>query len=164
MTQMVICPAGLDDIPAMAALLAEMDRFYGAEPAEAEQDRERQIGEALFAEPVAGYALLARDRVRLAGLAAYSYVWPAVGLRRSLYLKELYVAQEYRRQGVGTLLMTALFEIAAARGCSRVEWTTDNDNNGAMRFYTRLGAPVCESKVFYRVQDTGSRLRGTQVT
>ncbi|HVB45097.1 MAG TPA: GNAT family N-acetyltransferase [Streptosporangiaceae bacterium] len=156
MSEMVIGPAGLDDVAALAVLLAEMARFYGAEHAEPEDERERQIREALFGEPGGGHALLARDGGRLAGFAAYTFLWPAVGLTRSLYLKELYVAQAYRGRGVGRLLMAALFEIAAERGCSRVEWTADRDNVGAMEFYARLGVPVRESKVFYRAQDSGT--------
>ncbi len=87
----------------------------------------------------------------MAGLAAYSFLWPAVGATRSLYLKELYVPGAYRRRGVGTLLMHAVFETAAALRCSRVEWTTDTGNTAAEAFYAGLGLPVYPSKVFYRV-------------
>jgi len=45
-------------------------------------------------------------------------------------------------RGVGRLLMTALYEVAAEHGCSRVEWTTDTDNAGAMAFYARLGVHI----------------------
>ena len=64
----------------------------------------------------------------------------------------------YRRQGVGKLLMHAIFETAAALGCSRVEWTTDAGNTAAQAFYAKLGLPAHPSKVFYRVEDTGSGL------
>ena len=53
--------------------------------------------------------LLARDEDGvLAGFASYSFLWPAVGLTASLYLKELYVAASRQRHGVGTLLMQGL--------------------------------------------------------
>jgi ribosomal protein S18 acetylase RimI-like enzyme len=94
----------------------------------------------------------------VAGLATYSFVWPARGVTRSLYMKELYVAGAYRGQGVGKLLMRAIFETAAQRGCSRVEWTTDTDNVAAQDFYAKLGLPSRPSKIFYRVEDTGSGL------
>jgi hypothetical protein len=41
--------------------------------------------------------MLAWDGDDLAGFAAYSFLWPAVGLTRSLFLKELYVAEAARR-------------------------------------------------------------------
>jgi GNAT superfamily N-acetyltransferase len=75
--------------------------------------------------------LLARDGGLAAGLASYSFLWPAPGLTQSLFLKELYVRQAYRGHGVGRLLMQRVFEIAAETGCSRVEWMTEQTNNEA---------------------------------
>jgi GNAT superfamily N-acetyltransferase len=151
-----VSPAEPADAAAIAGLLEEMDRFYGATESEPLDERVRQISDAIFASPPAAFALLARDGSRLAGIAACSYLWPAAGLTRSLYLKELYVAGPYRRQGVGKLLMAAVFEAAAKHGCSRVEWTTDADNSGARAFYAGLGLEVHPAKVFYRVEDSGS--------
>lgn len=153
-----------EDIAALAELLAEMDRFYGATAVEPLEDRVRQIREALFGAPVAASVLLARDDAGLAGFAAYSFLWPAVGLTRSLYLKELYVADQYRRRGVAKLLMSALFDVASQHRCSRVEWTTDTSNDGALAFYDDLGVPVNKGKVFYRVEDTGEGLPAAGLT
>ena len=155
MTAISIAPAGPEDAVAMASLLEEMDHFYGDDITESAEERIRQINDALFATPPAAYALLAWDKEQLAGLAAYSFVWPAVGLTRSLYLKELYVAERHRSQGVGQLLMQALFDLAGKCGCSRVEWTTDHSNVGAQAFYSQLGVSAHPSKIFYRVEDTG---------
>ena len=143
----------------MAGLLEAMDRFYGTADAAPLDARGRPINEALFSPPPAAYALLAWDRAQAAGIAAYSFLWPAVGLSRSLYLKELYVAEAYRSRGIGKLLMQALFETAGKHGCSRVEWTTDTGNVGAQGFYEVLGVPKHPSKIFYRVEDTGDGLR-----
>jgi GNAT superfamily N-acetyltransferase len=149
-----ITPAGQGDAPALAELLAEMDRFYGGAAAKPGDEQVRQISEALFSGPAPARALLAWDGTQLAGMAAYSFLWPAVGLTRSLFLKELYVGQDYRRRGVGKLLMRAVFETAAGHGCSRIEWTTDSDNAEAQAFYSALGLPRRPSKIFYRVQAT----------
>jgi GNAT superfamily N-acetyltransferase len=78
-------------------------------------------------------------------------LWPAAGLTRSLYLKELYVAVAHRLAGTGALLMRAIFGTARKHACSRVEWTTDTANTAAQDFYGNLGLPKHPSKVFYRV-------------
>lgn len=158
MIPVTVSPATPDDVPAMAALLEEMDRFYGATSTEPTGERERQIREALFATPPTAYALLAFDNDQLVGMAAYSFLWPAVRLTRSLYLKELYVAERGQRHGIGRALMAALFEVASKHGCSRVEWTTDHDNPGAVAFYAALGAPAQPAKILYRIEDTGTGL------
>ena len=152
-----IMPAEPVNSVAIAELAAQMDRFYGASESEGLELRIRQINEALFSVPPSAYALLAWDDGQIAGFASYSYLWPAAGLTRSLYLKELYVIETARRKGIGKLLMQHLYDIAAEDGCSRIEWTTDRDNPDAQRFYAELGIPVRESKLFYRIE--GGELR-----
>ena len=151
-----VAPAGPADVLALTGLLEEMDRFYGAPGGRSRDERVRQTSEALFSDPAAAHTLLAWAGPQLAGMAAYSFLWPAVGRTRSLYLKELYIAASHRRQGAGKLLMKAVFETAARHRCSRVEWTTDTGNAGAQAFYAELELPQHPSKVFYRVQDTGA--------
>jgi GNAT superfamily N-acetyltransferase len=150
-----VAPAAPADVLALTELLEEMDRFYGAAGGASREERIRQTGEALFSDPAAAHVLLAWAGPRLAGMAAYSYLWPAAGRTRSLYLKELYVGESHRRGGVGKRLMRAVFETAGQHGCSRVEWTTDDGNAGAQAFYETLGLPRRPSKIFYRVEGTG---------
>jgi GNAT superfamily N-acetyltransferase len=160
------------DAAAIAVLLADLGRFYGTAgqvdavqvdtvqvdtvQVDTVQVDTGQVAEALFSTPPAAYALLARDAGQLAGLAAYSFLWPAAGASRSLFLKELYVPEAYRGRGVGRLLMHAVFEKATALRCSRVEWTTDPGNAAAQAFYARLGLPA-HPKVFYRVTLAGDQ-------
>jgi GNAT superfamily N-acetyltransferase len=145
----------MEHVEALAVLMEELDRHYGSTEFEPFEQRVEQISEALFGAVPAGAALLAWDDDQLVGLASYSFLWPAAGVTRSLYLKELYVAQARQRQGIGKLLMESLFTVAAKHGCSRVEWTTDQESKGAQRFYAELGVPVDNGKLFYRA-DVGN--------
>jgi GNAT superfamily N-acetyltransferase len=148
----IVKDATPDDIPAIVKLAEEMDRFYGDTTVESPEVRARQIAEAIFNDPAPAHAILAWDDGSLSGFASYSFLWPAVGLTQSLYLKELYIAESARRQGVGKLLMERLYQIAVQHGCSRVEWTTDQSNTDAQQFYAELGVPVNRSKLFYRIE------------
>jgi len=154
-----VSPARLAHLTAIAQLLDEMARFYGTATAGPVDQRHRQVREALFATPPAARALLACDQSRLAGIARYSFLWPAAGLTCSLYLKELYVATAYRHRGIGTLLISSLIEVASEHGCSRVEWTADSASAAAQAFYSKLGIPPLPSKIFYRIEDNGSGLQ-----
>jgi GNAT superfamily N-acetyltransferase len=148
----VVTAAAPRDTDAIADLIDELDRFYGATEIEARATRLPQIKAALFSAPPAAYGLLAWDGERLVGLAAYSFLWPAEGVTSSLFLKELYVAQSHRRQGVGKLLMQCVCQLATDNQCSRVEWVTDEGNADAQRFYEELRAPRYAAKVFYRLE------------
>lgn len=144
------------DEDAVAVLLAELDGFYGDTPEGTPAERAAQVRRVLFGDPPLAWALLAWDAGTLAGFAGYSFLWPAAGLTASLYLKELYVAAAHRGQGIGRQLMDGLYRIAADRGCSRVEWTADQDNTGAQAFYEALAVKPLPSKIFYRA--AGDRL------
>ena len=135
-------------MPALAELLAERDRFYGVTRPDPEP---AAIADALFGPVPAGRALAAVHDGAVVGLAAYSFLWPAAGVTRSLYLKELFVRAAARRLGIGKLLMRELQAVAAEHRCSRVEWTADTDQPDAQRFYAALGAEVLATKLFYRV-------------
>jgi GNAT superfamily N-acetyltransferase len=138
------------DEAAIAALCAELDEFYGSLPAGVPAERAAQVRGVLFGDPPLAHALVAWDGEAPAGFAAYSFLWPAVRLTASLYLKELYVAEAYRRTGAGRLLMEGLYDVARRRGLSRVEWTTDTSNGGAQAFYEAIGAEPLTTKIFYR--------------
>ncbi|MFF5665590.1 cyclophane-containing RiPP N-acetyltransferase HaaN [Streptomyces griseofuscus] len=150
-----IRPAEKRDVPALAELIEEIERFYGAGDTDIQPLEERlaQVEEALFGSPPLAAALLVEDDTGdLAGLAVYSFLWPAAGSSHSLFLKELYVRDSLRRAGIGARLMEELRALAAARpGCSRLEWMTDRDNPGARAFYRSLGFAEHEGKVVYRV-------------
>jgi len=139
-----------NDLDSMVELLEEMDRYYGDPTVGTLDQRKAQIETSLFSIPPSVYALLARQETDLVGLASYSFLWPAAGVTRSLYLKELYVTREIRRAGIGALLMQHIFKVAADSDCSRVEWTTDRSNPDAQKFYESLGLSENATKIFFR--------------
>jgi GNAT superfamily N-acetyltransferase len=145
-----ISAASPDDVLDMAKLFQEMGEFYGDAAIEPLDQKAEQIGAVLFGASPLAFALLAWDNGQIVGFASYSVLWPAAGITKSLYLKELYVKESHRRTGAGRHLMRELFRVALDSNCSRVEWTTDTDNLGAQGFYEKLGIPVLQSKVFYR--------------
>ncbi|MFJ3883020.1 GNAT family N-acetyltransferase [Streptomyces sp. NPDC090077] len=135
------------DIDVISVILGEIEAYYGGKPVPGSPD---QIRSALFGSRPAATVLLARDDDEILGLASYSFLWPAAGADTSLYLKELYVRESARRQGVAAALMRELRAAADKAGCSRVEWTADRDNEAALAFYEALGATRHDGKVFYR--------------
>jgi GNAT superfamily N-acetyltransferase len=57
-----------------------------------------------------------------------------------VYLKDLFVREAARQQGMGVALMRHVAAFAVARGATRLEWSTGRDNASARAFYARLGA------------------------
>lgn len=145
------------DSVALAEMIEEIERYYGSTEFQPFEERRSQVEEALFGSPPLASALVVEDEGGvIVGLAAYSFLWPAAGSSHSLFLKELYVRDTFRRQGVGARLMDELRALAAARpGCSRVEWMADRDNPVARAFYESRGFAESDGKIVYRV-DSGA--------
>jgi GNAT superfamily N-acetyltransferase len=139
---------------ALAALLAEMGRFY------AERTDAATLGAAAEAltSPAgrAGpFCLIARLNGAPAGLVSLSGFFPAFDFTWGLLLKDLYVAEAARGGGAARALMTGAMRFAQRHGYTRIDWTTDATNARARRFYAGLGVVPAE-KIFYRV--TGEAL------
>jgi GNAT superfamily N-acetyltransferase len=154
---LTITPATAADLDALVELLDDMDQFYGDTP-EDPQHRRALIQRLVLADPPVAHVLLARlPEAGAAGLAAYSFLWPAAGATHSLYLKELHIRRDHRRTGIGRALMKRLAEIADDAGCSRIEWTTDTRNENAQKFYALLGATPRTGKLAYRIEGSDVR-------
>lgn len=89
-----------------------------------------------------------------AGMASFSIMYPSPSLMGQLYLKELYVDEEYRGIGVGEKLMKILARYAIEHNCSRMDWSAETTNPSALEFYKTIGAKPLEKKVYYRIADT----------
>jgi GNAT superfamily N-acetyltransferase len=86
-------------------------------------------------------ALVAELDGRVEGIALF-YETPGSTFRARpfLYLEDLVVSEAARSRGVGEALMAALAKEAVARNAWRMEWAVLDWNEGAIRFYHRLGA------------------------
>lgn len=64
--------------------------------------------------------------------------------RPTLYLEDLFVRPEARRQGVGQAVLRYLAAEALNRGCGRMEWTVLDWNEMAQSVYRRVGAAMLD--------------------
>ncbi len=84
-------------------------------------------------------ALVAELDGHIEGLAIFYEGINSFRARPFLFLEDLVVTQAARGRGVGEALMAAVAREAVARNASRVEWAVLDWNEGALRFYRRLG-------------------------
>ncbi|QES47589.1 GNAT family N-acetyltransferase [Streptomyces venezuelae] len=76
----------------------------------------------------------------VAGYAACSAEFSFWDARHYLHMDCLYLADGARGHGLGAALMDAVTELARELGMDEVQWQTPEWNEGAIRFYDRLGA------------------------
>lgn len=87
--------------------------------------------------------LIAEEDGGVVGLALHFFIYSTWTSRKGLYLEDLYVRPEFRKQGIARELMRELAQIAKQNGCGRMIWLVLR-SNPAVAFYTRLGAAALE--------------------
>jgi GNAT superfamily N-acetyltransferase len=97
---------------------------------------------ALFGPRPAAEVLIARKDSEPAGFALFFHNFSTFLGRRGLWLEDLFVRPEFRRQGCAQALLRTLAQVAVERGCGRFEWAVLDWNTSAIEFYRALGATL----------------------
>lgn len=88
---------------------------------------------------------------RAAGYAFVFETYSSFLALPTLYLEDLFVLPEFRKQKVGYILFVEMVKEAQRRGCGRMEWTVLDWNQLAIGFYKRLGATYMKQWNLYRL-------------
>ena len=96
----------------------------------------------LFGDRPVVEAVVAERAGRVVAFALFFTNFSTFLAKPGLYLEDLFVEPAERGQGIGQALLEHLARLAAARGCGRLEWSVLDWNEGAIRFYERMGATV----------------------
>ena len=143
MSEIVIRPAGLDELPRIAALKKQIhdvhvagrpDLFTPYSSLDAFSDRSAAKGCAL---------LLAEEAGETVGYVMYQLVHrpasPYMKERHFVHVEEFCVDENHQRMGIGRRLMDGLKELAREKGCPRIELDVWGFNEGAKQFYEAAG-------------------------
>lgn len=136
------------DIPSILAFIrqkAEFDRAIGAYQGKI-QTSEAKIRQTIFSSYPFAYVLFAEDITGVCGFALYGFRYSSFAGQSSIWLDDLYVNENMRSKGAGTLLMDNLKQIASDNNCTHLAWTADARNVRGLKFYQRIGAEIIEQQ------------------
>lgn len=111
--------------------------------------------EKLLFESGVGHCLVAEEEGEVVGIALYFYNLSTFKCRKGIYLEDLFVLPERRKEGIGTALLKALCKIAKEENCGRFEWSCLDWNEPSLKFYRSLGAEPQNEWVHLRVDESG---------
>jgi GNAT superfamily N-acetyltransferase len=94
---------------------------------------------------------------REVGFALYFHNFSTFVGRAGIYLEDLFVLPEYRGRGYGKAILVRLAQIAAERGCGRLEWACLDWNRPSIDFYLSLGAEPMSEWTVYRLSGDAIR-------
>lgn len=143
---MRIRPYRKSDARHLVDLIRALARFESLKPPSAAAAR-RLVGDAGKRFQV----LLGEVEGKKIGYAIYFFTYSTFLARPTLYLEDLFVLPDYRRQGAGMEFFDALLREARRRKCGRMEWSVLDWNTPAIRFYRKLGARPLEEWIPYRM-------------
>jgi GNAT superfamily N-acetyltransferase len=116
---------------------------------------EALLREWLFKQKKAEVLFLVVDGKEI-GFALFFHNFSTFLGRAGIYLEDLFVLEEYRKNGYGKAILKKLAHIAVERGCGRLEWWCLDWNKSSIDFYLSLGAEPMEDWTVYRL--TGETL------
>jgi len=76
---------------------------------------------------------------KLVGYSLYFFSY-SMCQGKCMYLEDLYVNQEYRKQGLGVGLWKKVAEVAVAKKCTQMDWVCLCWNKPSIEFYKSKGA------------------------
>ena len=87
------------------------------------------------------------------GFAIFFHNYSTFLTKPGIYLEDIFILPEYRRQGIGKALLAKVAQIAIERDCGRLEWSVLDWNVSAQAFYRNMGADILEDWRICRVTE-----------
>lgn len=149
-----------DDSEQILGLILALAEYEKLTPPDAAA-QERLIRDAFAARP--RFEILVADfDGKLIGYAFFFETYSTFRALPTLYLEDLFVLSDYRKQRAGYHLFMRLVEEADTRGCGRLDFQVLDWNQLARDFYHRLGVQYLENWCPYRLdrEQFGTLLAG----
>jgi len=150
-TGLIVRSATPADVPAIFNLiqaLAEYEKLSHAVTGNPENLEQHLFGSKPYAE-----AIIAEYEEKSVGFALFFHNYSTFLTQPGIYLEDLFVLPQYRRQGIGKALLTYLAKLALSRDCGRLEWSVLDWNESAIAFYKSMGASILDEWRICRVND-----------
>ncbi|MGK7872676.1 MAG: N-acetyltransferase family protein [Xenococcaceae cyanobacterium] len=144
-----IRPSTPEDIPVLFQLiqaLADYEKLSHAVRGNPDALKGHLFGDRPYAE-----AILAEWEGKIAGFALFFPNYSTFLTKPGIYLEDLFVLPEYRRQGIGKAMLTYLAHLAVERDAGRLEWSVLDWNEPAIALYESMGASMLEEWRICRV-------------
>jgi GNAT superfamily N-acetyltransferase len=145
----MIRPARPEDVATISDLIRQLARYERLEHEVVAS--EHDLASHLFGPRRYAEVLLAEDAGTIVGFALFFHNYSTFLARPGLYLEDLFVIPEQRRQGWGRALLVATARVAVERGCGRFEWAVLHWNEPAIAFYRALGAQRMDEWGVFRI-------------
>ncbi len=107
----------------------------------------------LMNEPNGVNAVIAECNGKAVGMMLYYFFRIATfSGKRVLYIEDIFIDENMRRNGIGNMFFDKAKEIAAKENCSRLEWKCLEWNKNAIAFYEKIGGKISDGWLTYTIE------------
>ncbi len=142
----VIRPCQAGDLNSLVALCGRHAAYEKSEYSD--NGKIQQLKEALFALKPLLHCLVVENKKNIIGYCSYTFDFSTWDADFYLHLDCLFIDEEFRGMSIGEKLIRQVISIARDKKCVNVQWQTPAFNEGAIRFYKRIGATSREKQRF----------------
>lgn len=143
-----------DELPLVLSLIRELAAYEKLSHEVAAT--EAMIEAALFSDSPRLFCDIAEWNGEPAGFAVWFVNFSTFAGRFGIYLEDLFVRPQHRRNGIGKALLAYLAKECVENGWARLQWAVLDWNTPSIEFYKTLGAVLMDEWTLCRV--TGSAL------
>jgi len=132
----IIRPANRDDSP----LILDFIKRLAAYEKKASQvtATERSLEKYIFSRDLAR-CIIGEYKGRPVGYALFFYVFLSFPGKPGLYVEDLFIDEDMRHKGLGTLMFSYIAHLAVRDDCYSVDWSVLRWNEPSIDFYKKIG-------------------------
>jgi GNAT superfamily N-acetyltransferase len=143
------------DAPGLLRLIVALAEFEKLTPPDAEA-RKRLVEDGFGERPrFESWLGLVVGEPQPVAYAMFFETYSSFLARPTFFLEDIFVLPEYRGLGIGSALLNRCIQLAAERGCGRMEWVCLDWNTKAQCVYEKLGARRLSEWLPYRLDRAG---------
>ena len=134
-----------EDVPQIFGLiqaLAEYEKLSHQVTGTLEELQEHLFGNRVYAEAIITELDSRELDSKIVGFALFFPNYSTFLTKPGIYLEDLFVLPEYRRQGMGKAMLSYIGKLALERDAGRLEWSVLDWNESAITFYQSMGAKI----------------------
>ena len=138
-----------DDVDDIHQLIYEL-AVYEKAPEEAKATVEA-IRASLFSDKPVAHCHVAEVDGKVVGIAIWFLNYSTWLGKPGIYLEDLFVQPEYRKQGLGKEFMKVLAKLCVENGYERFQWWVLDWNTPSIDFYKSIGAVAMDEWTVFRL-------------
>ncbi len=148
---LILRPMTPEDAPLVVSYIKELAE-YERDPEAAVVTPDNILHFAFSDHPLI-YVVMAEWGGKPAGFALWFYNFSTWEGKAGIYLEDLFIRPEYRRNGIGKALLIHIARLAVKNNCTRFVWQVLDWNEPSINFYRQMGAKTMDAWLTCRVDN-----------